>query len=112
LAFPHYTKSANGVPIRLTDERWYHITKHHPELRPFRHLILTAVAHPTQLFFFSQTADFAAVAKFSELASMGLASNVVVHYKEVTKRDGFIVTAFPMSSGRIKRRFSRWRRLR
>jgi len=112
LPFPYFVISVNGVPIRLTEERWYHITKHHPELREFRGLVLTAVAYPKQLFSFSGIGDFAATAKFAQLASAGLASNIIVHYKEISNRDGFIVTAFPMSDRRIRRSFSRWRRLR
>jgi hypothetical protein len=75
-------------------------------------LLLAAGANPRQLFFFLATEDFAAIAQLSELAKAGLASDLVVHYKEISIRDGFIVTAFPMSTKRMNRTFSRWRRLR
>ena len=112
MPFPYYAVSRNGVPVRLTEERWFHITKHHPELKKFRSLVLDAVNHPNRLFLFARTGDMAAVAQFRQLVRLGVASNLVVHYKEVSDRDGFIVTAFPMSKQRMRRRFSRWQRLK
>ena len=38
--------SINGVPIRLTDERWEHILDSHPELASFRETLLDAVENP------------------------------------------------------------------
>ena len=38
--------SVNGVPIRLTDERWEHILDSHPELASYRETILDAVENP------------------------------------------------------------------
>jgi hypothetical protein len=38
--------SKNGVPIRLTDERWTHITEEHNELAGFRLDVLETVANP------------------------------------------------------------------
>ena len=38
--------SVNGVPIRLTDERWEHILDSHPDLASYRETILDAVENP------------------------------------------------------------------
>ena len=38
--------SVNGVPIRLTDERWEHILDSHPELASYRETILDAIENP------------------------------------------------------------------
>jgi hypothetical protein len=38
--------SINGVPIRLTDERWEHILESHPELASYRETLLDAVEKP------------------------------------------------------------------
>jgi hypothetical protein len=38
--------SVNGVPIRLTDERWEHILDSHPELASYRDTLLDAVENP------------------------------------------------------------------
>lgn len=104
--------SANGVPIRLTEERWFHITKHHPELKRTRSLVLRAVSRPERLFYFAVAKDLAAVVRSTLLARRKIASNLVVHYREVSDRDGFIVTAFPISQARMWREFRNWQRLR
>ena len=42
--------SKNGVPIRLTDERWAHITGEHSELAGLQPEIVATVADPTAIF--------------------------------------------------------------
>lgn len=39
-------RSRNGVPIRLTPERWAHITDHHPEMALQRERVLESIAEP------------------------------------------------------------------
>ncbi|MBI2183973.1 MAG: hypothetical protein HYU39_03335 [Thaumarchaeota archaeon] len=39
--------------------------------------------------------NFAAVKDFDELARLGLSSRIVVHYRETTTDDAFMLTAFP-----------------
>ena len=41
--------SKNGVLIRLTDERWAHITEEHCELAGLRLEILETVANPSRV---------------------------------------------------------------
>ncbi len=41
--------SKNGVPIRLTDERWTHITEEHSELAGLRLEVLQAIAEPERI---------------------------------------------------------------
>ncbi|MEA1992510.1 MAG: hypothetical protein U9N58_10015 [Thermodesulfobacteriota bacterium] len=38
--------SANGVPIRLTYERWFHITENHDDLASYYFEVLEAVEKP------------------------------------------------------------------
>ncbi|KPV62149.1 MAG: hypothetical protein AOA65_2041 [Candidatus Bathyarchaeota archaeon BA1] len=106
--------SVNNVPIRLTEERWWHITAYHEELANFQREILLTVAEPNMLFYSPHWARpcHAAVKAFPKLRESGLPENLVVHYREVTPHDGFILTAFAMSNKRIEVRFGRWRRLR
>jgi uncharacterized protein YuzE len=47
---PEAVYSRNGIPIRLTDERWGHITAEHSELVALRSEILETVANPTWVF--------------------------------------------------------------
>jgi len=41
--------SVNGVPIRLTDERWQHIAQEHPELNGQEADVLQAVSSPDEV---------------------------------------------------------------
>ncbi len=41
--------SRNGVAIRLTDERWSHITEEHAELAGYRLEVLETVAEPERI---------------------------------------------------------------
>lgn len=38
--------SVNGVSIRLTYERWYHIVENHDELASYFHEVLDAIEKP------------------------------------------------------------------
>jgi len=107
-------RSPNRVPIRLTEERWLHILRHHEELQPFQHEILLTVSTPDALYLSPPPTkpNFAAVKTFRGLREAGLAKNLVVHYREVSLSDGFILTALVMSSERLARRFRRWQRLK
>ena len=42
-------QSRNGVPIRLTDERWTHISEEHCELAGLRLEVLETVANPDRV---------------------------------------------------------------
>ena len=42
--------SKKGIPIRLTDERWAHITDEHCELAGLRLEVLNAVENPSKIF--------------------------------------------------------------
>lgn len=78
--------SKNGVPIRLTDERWAHISEEHCELAGMRLEILETVAAPTRIF----------AGKHGELLAardMESGKILVAVYKE-SPTDGFIITAF------------------
>jgi hypothetical protein len=42
--------SKNGVPVRLTDERWAHIEEEHAELAGYRAAVLETVAEPGRIY--------------------------------------------------------------
>jgi hypothetical protein len=82
-------KSVSGTQIRLTDERWQHITMSHLEIDPKDYKnILDAVENP----------DFVLEGSAGELLAVQKQSRKrvwsVVAYKEVYKADGFILTAY------------------
>ena len=46
--------SKEGVPIRLTTERWGHIIRRHPEMKNQKEKVLEAISNPA----FIQRGDF------------------------------------------------------
>ena len=43
-------KSKNDVPIRLPEERWFHITEEHSEMAGYYFEVLEAVAQPEAIY--------------------------------------------------------------
>jgi len=79
--------SVNDVPIRLTYERWYHIVENHDDLASMFHEVLGTVQKPDFIVRGSHGA-------FKAARSMGRKRWMVVVYREVSKRDGFVITAY------------------
>ena len=80
--------SKNGVPIRLTSERWQHITIGHPEIADYYYEILETIETPEIIYKGNNDAKIA-IRKFQER----IPAFVVVVYKETSANDGFIITA-------------------
>jgi hypothetical protein len=80
-------RSVHGVPIRLSYERWYHIVENHDDLASAFHDVLDTVEKPDVVVRGSHGALKAA-------RSMGSRKWLVVVYREVSKRDGFVITAY------------------
>lgn len=83
----HVTTSVNGVPIRLTEERWVHITEEHTELAGLLFDVLETIAAP-QIIYKGTLGELLAVRPVEE------GKYLVVIYREVSPEDGFIITAF------------------
>lgn len=79
-------RSKNGIFIRLTDERWAHITEEHCELAGLRLEVLETVANPDRIMGGRYGALMAA-------REMEIGKYMVVVYNEEAN-DGFIITAF------------------
>lgn len=107
-------KSVDNASIRLTEERWLHIVEYHKELTSFQVEVLLTVTSPEKVFQSpaGQETNFAAVKSFDRLADFGLAKNLIVHYKKLSKSNGFILTAFVMSDKRLTKRFKLWQKLK
>jgi len=77
--------SKKGVPIRLTEERWFHIVENHDELAGLSNEVLLTVEDP----------DFIVKGWTDELLAVRKIDGkyLVAVYKELEK-DGFIITAF------------------
>ena len=79
----------NKLPIRLTEERWYHISIGHPEIADFYYVILLTIESPEIVY----------EGDNDELIAVGIQLErinkfIVVVYKEISKEDGFIITAY------------------
>jgi len=79
-------ESKNGIPIRLNDERWAHITEEHSELAGLRPDVLETVVDPARIVAGGDW-ELLAVREFEPGKFM-----VVVYRERGT--DGFIITAF------------------
>ena len=79
-------RSIRGVPIRLTDERWAHITEQHCELAGLRDEVLAAVARPERVL-------AGGAGELLAVREVEPGKSVVVAYRE-DGADGFVITAF------------------
>ena len=79
--------SVNGVPIRLTDERWEHILDSHPELASLRETLLDAVENPDYILASRRGA-------LSAVVVLGRKAFLHVFYVEKSRHDGFILSAY------------------
>ncbi len=83
--------SVNGVPIRLTYERWYHITENHDDLASYFHEVLETVEKPDVIVRGNSGSCKAA-------RNYGKKKWLVAVYREISKDDGFIITAYFLST--------------
>ena len=79
--------SVNGIPIRLTYERWYHIIENHDDLASYFYEVLETIEKP----YFVIRGNKGAL---KATRNMGKNKWIVVIYREVSKIDGFIITAY------------------
>jgi len=93
--------SRNGVPIRLTEERWFHIVENHDDLAGYYDDVLDTVEDPDMILQGDQGALVA-------VKRVALRRHLAVVYKELTADDGFVVTAY--FTRRLARRTVVWRR--
>jgi hypothetical protein len=93
--------SIRGVPVRLTDERWTHITEEHCELAGLRLEVLETVAKPDRVLSGGEGELLAVRELFP-------GKYLVVVYRELVD-DGFIITAFLTSKIKaLQRRKQIW----
>ncbi len=83
--------SKNLVPIRLTEERWSHIIRRHPEIKNQKTKVIETISNP----------DMICLGDFGELLAVRFYQETpltqkyfIIAYKEISTKDGFIVTAY------------------
>ena len=94
-------KSKNDVFIRLPETRWFHITEEHSEMAGYYFEVLETVEQPHAIY---QCKGGECLA----VREVETDKYIVVVYKEVSKTDGFIITAF---LSKRKRQFDRKQKL-
>ncbi len=82
--------SISGTPIRLTYERWYHITENHDDLASYFYEVLNAVENPDFILQGNK-------GTFKAIKHLSRKKWLVVIYREISKKDGFIITAYFLS---------------
>lgn len=93
--------SVNGVLIRLTAERWFHIVENHDEVAGFYDIVLETVADP-DLIVPGYRGSLVAIRGYARRRYL------CVIYREVTRDDGFIITAYFTPT--INRKKAIWKR--
>lgn len=79
--------SRNNISIRLTNERWTHIFTNHDDILGYFEDILRTIENPEYI---KRGYNNSLVA----IKSYGKKGYLCVIYKELTKYDGFIITAY------------------
>ena len=98
--------SHNGVPVRLTEERWQHVVRRHPDMETQRERVLETLAEPDMI----QEGDFGTLlaARLYPETPLTRKDLVVVH-RETSSEDGFVLTAY-LASQLSARRDTLWKR--
>ena len=95
--------SKNGVSIRLTEERWFHITENHDDLAGHYDDVLYAIEDPDYIMEGYKKA-LIALKKFTKTRLLA------VVYKEVSREDGFVITAYLTSRLNLEREVILWQK--
>ena len=97
-------KSKNDVPIRLTEERWFHITEEHSEMAGYYFEVLETVEEPEAVYE-GRAGECIAVREVEK------GKYIVVAYRELGRVDGFVITAFlTRRRKQLERRRKIWQR--
>ncbi|MBI5748597.1 MAG: hypothetical protein HZA00_05675 [Nitrospinae bacterium] len=97
-------QSKNDVLIRLTEERWLHITEEHSEMAGYYFEVLETVQDPEAIYEGNDN-ELLAIKEIEQGKYM------VVVYKEASREDGFVITAFlTRKIKQVQRRMKLWPR--
>ena len=94
-------RSKSGALIRLSEERWEHIVRRHPEMANQRERILETISDPDLV----QEGDFGELLAIKFFRDTPLSEKfLVVVYKETGERSGLVFTAYFTSRPSRRRR--------
>lgn len=92
-----------GVPVRITDERWAHVTEEHPEIAGLRLDIVEAISDPERIV-------EGGAGELLALRTVEPGKMIVAVYRELGD-DGFLITAFlTRPTAWLERRVQAWPR--
>ena len=103
-----FARSRNDVWIRLTYERWGHITESHDYMSGLHESILETVTNPDAIVSGTQ-GEFLAIRHYPKTPITE--KDMVVAYREINQQDGFVITAFLTSKvEKVQKRGIVWQR--
>jgi hypothetical protein len=95
--------SKYSVPIRLTEERWFHIIENHDDLAGHYDNVLQTIEDPDTIIEGYKKALIA-------LRRISKNKFLAVVYKEIGKRDGFVITAYFTSKLSLEKEVVLWQK--
>jgi hypothetical protein len=95
--------SKNGIPIRLTEERWFHISENHDDLAGYYDDVLDTIEDPDYIIE-GYAKAFIALKKITKTKFLA------VVYREVSKEDGFVITAYFTSKLNLEKEVILWQK--
>ena len=95
--------SKNGVPIRLTEERWFHIIENHDDLAGHYDDVLYAIEDPDYIIE-GYKKVLIAIKHFTR------ARFLAVVYREISREDGFVITAYFTSKLNLEKEVILWQK--
>lgn len=95
-------KSKNNIPVRLTEERWFHIIENHDDLAGYYDEVLQTVEEPDYIIKGYGDALIA-------LREVEKGKFLAVIYKEF-RTDGFIITAYLTRKIKFKKEAILWQK--
>jgi hypothetical protein len=99
--------SHNQVLIRLPPERWQHITFGHPEMLGQDDKVLQTISKPDKIQI-GDSGELLAVRQY-EKTPVTTDKFLIVAYREISPKDGFVITAY-FTSRPSTRRETLWTR--
>ena len=93
--------SKDSVPIRLTEERWFHIIENHDDLAGHYDNVLQTIEDPDYIIKGYKKALIA-------LRRTSKKRFLAVVYKEISKKDGFVITAYFTSKLSLEKEVVLW----
>ncbi len=87
----------------MPDERWFHITEEHSEMAGYYFEVLETIEEPEAIYK-GKTGELLAVRSIEE------GKYIVVVYRELSKEDGFVITAFlTKQKNKLEKRRKIWK---